>query len=446
MKNRVEVQAPPSKSLSHRAVIAASLAVGQSRLHGVLESDDLERTRECLQAAGAQIERLGRGEYLVTGVNGTPAGGSVDTSGPVDIDVGESGTTCRLLTAVLAVGTGDFRIFGRGRMHQRPIAELVEVLRSKGATVEYLEQEGCPPLMLRANGLLGGEAAISLEESSQYLSGLLLAAPLARRPLTVAIAGEKAVSWPYVGLTLRSMERFGASAQLEVLEDDKWQAADWHERQDVLPGRMRFKVPYGMYMGRELTVEGDWSNASYFLAAGALGPKAVTVRNLSPESQQGDKAILDILRAMGAAVAWEEGSVTVMPTPLRGVELDMGRCPDLVPTVAVLAAFAQGETRISNVAHLKIKESDRLEATAAMLRQAGAEVEVLPDGLYIEPLLTNPDLTGVFKTFSDHRMAMSASLLGIKSRQQVRLDNPHCVEKSFPNFWELWEVVTAASA
>lgn len=442
MTRTIEVQAPPSKSLSHRAVITASLAVGQSRLHGVLESDDLQRTRECMQAAGARIERLGPGEYQVSGVNGTPAGGSVDTTGAVDIDVGESGTTCRLLTAVLAVGTGDFRIFGRGRMHERPIAELVDVLRSKGATVEYLEQEGCPPLLLRANGLLGGEVGIGMEESSQYLSGLLLAAPLARRPLTVAVTGERGVSWPYVGLTLATMERFGASTRLEVLDNGDWQPADWRGCKDVLPGRMRFHVPYGMYMGRELTVEGDWSNASYFLAAGAIGPRPVTVRNLAPESQQGDRAILDILKKMGAAVVWEQGAVTVMPSPLRGVGLDMGACPDLVPTVAVLAAFAQGETVITNVAHLKIKESDRLEGTAANLRQAGAEVQVLDDGLRIEPLLSNPDLSGTFSACDDHRMAMSAALFGLRQRRSVQLDNPGCVAKSFPGFWELWKTVT----
>lgn len=441
MKERIEVQAPPSKSLSHRAVIAASLAVGESRLHGVLESQDLERTRACMQAAGAHIERLAPGQYHITGANGTPAGGSVDTTGPVEIDVGESGTTCRLLTAVLAVGTGDFRIFGRGRMHERPIAELVDVLRQKGATVDYLEQEGCPPLLLRASGLLGGEAEISMEESSQYLSGLLLAAPLARRPLTVAVGGEKAVSWPYVGLTLQTMELFGAESQLEVLRDDTWQLEDWRGRQQVVPGRMRFRVPYGMYLGRELTVEGDWSNASYFLAAGALGPQPVTVRNLSPDSQQGDKAILEILKKMGAAVVWEQGAVTVMPSPLRGVGLDMGACPDLVPTVAVLAAFANGETQIGNVAHLRIKESDRLEAVAGILRQAGAEVQVLSDGLQIDPLLQDPDLSAPFSACDDHRMAMSASLLGLKKGRQVRLDNPDCVAKSFPGFWELWESV-----
>lgn len=438
MTSPVEVAAPPSKSLSHRAVIAASLAVGESRLKGLLESDDLLRTLGCMAAAGAEVERLGVGEYRIVGTNGTPAGGTIDSEQPVDIDVGESGTTCRLLTAVLAAGNGNFRIFGHGRMHQRPIGELVEVLRAQGAEVDYLEQEGCPPLLLKAVGLKGGETGIGMAESSQYLSGLLLAAPLARRPMTVALTGDKAVSWPYVGLTLQTMELFGPKVRLELLENGDWRETDWHARQEVRPGRMRFRVPYGMYMGREVTVEGDWSNASYLLAAGALGPRPVTVRNLSADSQQGDRAIIKILQRMGAAVVWEQGAVTVMPGPLRGVQVDMGDCPDLVPTVAVLAACAQGETRIGNVAHLKIKESDRLQGTADELRRAGAEVAVLEDGLHISPLVGPPDLSQVFRTYDDHRMAMSAALWGLKGGGGVRLDNPRCVAKSFPEFWETW--------
>lgn len=441
----VTVQAPPSKSLSHRAVICAALSVGESKLSGVLESEDLERTRECMQAAGATIERLGEGEYRIVGCNGTPSGGSIDIDGAVDIDVGESGTTCRLLTAVLAVGNGDFKLFGRGRIHQRPIGELVDVLRSISAEIQYMETEGCPPLLIRAAGILGGEVEITLEESSQYLSGLLLAAPLARRPLTIRVGGEKALSWPYVGLTLQSMEDFGCSVRLQVLENDEWVPADWHELREVQPGRMRFAVPYGMYMGRSATVEGDWSNASYLLAAGALGPRPVTVENLQPTSQQGDRAILDILQAMGASIAWQPNAVTVMPSPLHGVDVDMGHCPDLVPTVAVLASMAEGETRIRNVAHLKIKECDRLHGSAEHLRQAGAAVEELDDGLRITPLAGTPDTSSVFPTYGDHRMAMSTSLYGLKGGE-VKHDNPACVAKSFPGFWDAWKIITTPAS
>ncbi len=446
MTQAIEVQAPASKSLSHRAVICASLAVGESVLHGVLESDDLDRTRACMQAGGARIEKLGHGEYKIQGVCGTLAGGMLETTGPALMDVGESGTTCRLLTAVLATGNGDFKVFGRGRMHERPIGELVEAVRSLGVEVRYLENEGCPPLLIRSSGMNGGEVAISMEESSQYVSGLLLAAPLARRPLTVSVRGEKGVSWPYVGLTLQTMALFGPQVRVEVREEDAWRETDWRALRRVLPGRMRFNVPYGMYMGREAQVEGDWSNASYLLAAGALGPRAVRVRNVSRDSQQGDRVIADILEKMGARVEWEQNAVTVSPAPLRGVHVDMGDCPDLVPTVAMTAAFASGETVISNVAHLQIKECDRLNGTAGELRRAGARVEVMPDGMRILPLRGRPDLAQTYRTYGDHRMAMSAALLGVPQGAPVRVDNPECVAKSFPDFWKVWAAVTEPGA
>lgn len=435
MNDPVIVSAPSSKSLSHRAVICACLAVGESGLNGVLESDDLMRTMDCMRATGAVIERLAPGRYRVQGVNGTPAGGS---DAPVDIDVGESGTTCRLLTAVLAVGSGDFRVFGRGRMHQRPIAELVDVLRSLGVEITYQKQDGCPPFVMRAAGLKGGECSITLHESSQYLSGLLLASPLARRPLTVNLGGDKAVSWPYVGLTLQTMTDFGAAVRVEMRSNGSWQEVDWRALEQAEPGRMRFRTPYGMYMGRTAQVEGDWSNASYLLAAGALGPRAVHVANLRKDSLQGDRAILEILEAMGASVTWKTDGVVLMPTPLRGVDVDMGHCPDLVPTVATVAAFAQGPTHIRNVAHLRIKESDRLQGVADELNRAGATVEVRDDGLAITPFAKAPDLLHEFRTYGDHRMAMSLSLLGLHGGE-VLLDNPGCVAKSFPGFWDEWK-------
>ncbi len=440
MSDIVNLNAPSSKSMSHRAVICASLAVGESSLTGVLESDDLERTMGCMRAAGAVIERQGPGAYKVQGTNGTPAGG---TDEPVQIDVGESGTTCRLLTAVLAVGNGDFRVFGKGRMHARPIAELVEVLRGKGVEVTYEGTEGCPPILMRSAGLLGGECDISLQESSQYLSGLLLAAPLARRPLTVNLVGDKAVSWPYVGLTLQTMTDFGAQVRVEMVDSQsgEWAEVDWRKLEQAVPGRMRFRTPYGMYMGRVTQVEGDWSNASYLLAAGALGSRAVKVANLRVDSLQGDRAILGILLSMGADIEWESDGVKVTPTPLHGVDVDMGASPDLVPTVATVAAFANGPTRISNVAHLRIKESDRLQGVADELTRAGARIEVLEDGLVVHPFESGPNLEPVFKSYDDHRMPMSLSLLGLRSGREVRLDNTACVAKSFPGFWDEWKKI-----
>ncbi len=434
------VDAPASKSLSHRVVIAAGLAPGESKLTNVLESQDLERTIDIMCLAGAQIEREGRGAYVVSGMPAGPVGGE---TAPLGVDVGESGTTCRLLTAVLAAGKGLFEIRGRGRMHSRPIGQLTAALERQGAGVEFLELPGCPPFRLRATGLAGGDAAIGLDESSQYLSGLLLAAPLARAPMTIAIAGEKVVSWPYIELTLQTLEEFGLDFRVERRVEGDWVAMPWREPSEVAPGAVRFVVQPGQYRAGDYAVEGDWSNASYFLAAGALGPGTVGLRRLSKKSRQGDRAVLAILERMGASVHWGAGMVTVTPAALRGVDVDMGDSPDIVPTIATLAALATGTTVIRNVAHLRIKESDRLEAVATNLRRIGATVDVLDDGLRIEPVADPGSLRGQsfdLTSFGDHRIAMSLSLLQ-RVGVTVNLDDPDCVAKSFPGFWDNWRVL-----
>ena len=435
----VIIQAPASKSLSHRALIAAALAGGASRLTNVLESEDTLRTMDILGLSGASIRREGPGVFAVSGVPRGPAGAPLDRDGePMDMDVGESGTTCRLLTAVLAAGQGAFLIRGRGKMHARPVADLVTALIGQGAQIRYMDRPGCPPMLLQASGLAGGETAVSLDESSQYLSGLLLAAPLARKELAVAIVGSKVVSWPYVGLTLQVMEDFGARFRVQVLEQDGWADVPWRNPGQAVPGRLRIVVRPGGYRPRDMAVEGDWSNASYFLAAGALGPDPVGVSGLRPDSLQGDRAILDILQRMGAAVHWDGDTVLVQGGDLCGVSLDMGHCPDLVPTVAVLAAQARGETVISNAAHLRIKESDRLEAVATGLKLAGAGVDVLEDGLRIRPAALPAGRRMGFATYGDHRLAMSLSLLEFAGIG-VDLDQPGCVAKSFPEFWARWK-------
>jgi 3-phosphoshikimate 1-carboxyvinyltransferase len=367
-----------------------------------------------------------------------PAGGAVE---PLVADVGESGTTCRLVIPILAAGNGVFRVQGRGRMHQRPVGELGQALQGLGVDLDYLENEGYPPLRIRAAGLPGGTVSIGLDESSQYLSGLLLAGPMARNVLVVAIGGSKVVSWPYVGLTLQAMEDFGVRFEVQRKTDaGEWEAADWRDPGEVAPGRLRFRITPSMYMGREARVEGDWSNASYFLAAGAVGQNPVRVEGLRRDSLQGDRAILDILERMGAAIAWEGDAVTVSPSALSGIDVDMGASPDLVPTVAVAAALATGETRIRNVAHLRIKESDRLAAVATELNRTGARVEVLEDGLRIQPGPMPAGERIEFSAYGDHRLAMCLSLLEL-AEVKVRLDDPDVVAKSFPDFWKYWRKV-----
>lgn len=438
----ITLQAPASKSVSHRMMMGAALAQGDSVVSRVLESKDLERTMDILRGAGAAIERLRPGEYAVSGMAGQPRGGRGE---PLSCDVHESGTTCRLLTAVLAAGTGRFRIHGAPRMSERPIGELTAALESLGVAFDFEDRIGFPPLVMATEGLSGGDVSIGMDESSQYLSGVLLAAPLTHAPLTVHIGGKKVVSWPYVALTLQALEAFGVPFAVERLEGGAWGAIDWRALEEAEPGRVRFRMEPAAYRAGRYAVEGDWSGASYFLAAGAIGPRPVRMEGLRADSLQGDRVMLDILRDMGARIDIEPDAVTVHPSALHGVDVDMGRCPDLVPTVAVVAAHASGPTRVRNAAHLRIKECDRIAVPAAELAKVGVRSEEHADGLTVHG---DPDLASrlgslegiAFSAHGDHRIAMSLALLELRGGRLL-LDNPSCVSKSFPDFWECWDQV-----
>ncbi len=442
----VTVEAPASKSLSHRALICAALAQGHSSLSGVLESQDTERTMACLTACGASFARVGAGEYRVSGMQNGPKGGPKSgealagkalTGEAADLDVGESGTTCRLLAGVVTAGQGRFRIHGAPRMHERPLGEPARALASQGVRFHFEAKPGYPPVVIETQGLPGGAVDVRLEESSQYLSGVLLAAPLARAPMTIALSGSKAVSWPYVSLTLQTMADFGAPAVVEALGENGFAPVDHRSVARAEPGKLRFKVTPAPYRPRSLRVEGDWSNASYFLAAGAVGKRPVRVRGLRRDSLQGDRAILDILAAMGAQVHWDEDGVTVSAPAegaLHGVNVDMGACPDLVPTVAVAACFAATPSTITNVAHLRIKECDRLETLATEIAKTGCGASMTLDSLTISPAPLEKGRSVAFGARGDHRMVMGPALFSLAGLA-VSFDNPGCVAKSFPGFW-----------
>ena len=433
----IAVTAPASKSMSHRMLIGAALARGESVLRHVLKSDDIACTRRILCAAGARMEDMRDGGLRVRGIAGALRGADLAGADALSCDVQESGSSCRLLTAVLAAGQGRFRLHGAPRIHERPIGALTAELEKLGASVLWEGRPGRPPFALETRGLRGGAVEAALDESSQYLSGLLLAAPLCREPLDITLGGTRAVSWPYVGLTLQTLENF--RIPFEVWEDANGRRrADWRALMEAEPGGLRFHMRPAAYTAGDFRVEGDWSGASYFLAAGAVGKEPVRVEGLRGDSLQGDRVIVDLLRRMGARVEESEAGIAVHPSRLRGIDADMGYCPDLVPTVAALAAFAQGETGIRNVAHLRIKESDRIAASAANLRAAGINVEERGDGLRIEGGTPLP--APLFRSFGDHRIAMSAAVLGLR-RGPVRLDAPEVVAKSFPAFWELWEKI-----
>ncbi|MFP4035772.1 MAG: 3-phosphoshikimate 1-carboxyvinyltransferase, partial [Desulfovermiculus sp.] len=298
-----------------------------------------------------------------------------------------------------------------------------------------------PPFVLTPHGLSGNQVNITLEQSSQYLSGLLLAAPYARSEMIINVTGDTVLSWPYVALTLQVMQNFGRLVQVQTRTDfAEWVNADWTSLTEIIPNQTRFVVSQGPYTPGNFHVEGDWSNASYFLAAGLLHPQGVTVRGLDPGSRQGDRKIMDILQAMGAPSRIAGRDITITPAELKGLETDMGSCPDLVPTVTVLAALAKSPTRITNVAHLRLKESDRAQAMATELARIGTRVDLDRDSLSITPRPLPRGEKIRFCTYGDHRVAMSLSLLELAGIE-VELDQPACVAKSFPGFWDAWEKV-----
>ncbi len=486
------LQAPSSKSMSHRMLMGAACASGESVVRRVLMSKDIECTMAALRGAGAHFtpmaetlenQEKGVQSFWVLGMDSPDAdqrSPSIQkTTDPISCDMHESGTSCRLLTALLSTCNGLFHIHGAPRLHQRPMHALTQALSQLGTQIRFLEKEDHAPFFLQGHALVKNTSknrgaalaqtiqatteaqntkslpmvTIDSDASSQYLSGLLLAAPRMQGGLRITLGGKKVVSWPYVGLTLQVLENFGIPFSVEQKREETWQKVDWRHMAEAIPGATRFCVSEAPYRAGEYVVEGDWSGASYLIAAGALGTTPVSIRGLNSASLQGDRAILDILQAMGGNFSWQEiftgkgdkrEHLQVFPTSLHGITVDMGACPDLVPTVAVLAAFAQGETLIHNCAHLRIKESDRIAAPATELRKAGVTVEEREDGLRIiglgkAPIFANETL---FSTHNDHRMAMSLALLGLHG-QTPQLDAPDVVQKSFPHFWDVWGQIHA---
>ncbi len=429
-----QIVAPPSKSFTHRAFICAGLAFGESFIKNPLISDDTNRTRECLEKLGAIFTDLSDG-VKVKGV-----GELKNFDVLLEFDVGESGTTCRLLIPVVAASKKvEARFYGRGRMHKRPVKDLTDVLEEMGVDFSWEENVGYLPFVMRSHGLDGRKVVIKLDQSSQYLSGLLLASPFAKDKVEIEIGGEKAVSWPYVGITLEVMETFGQKIKVFEKKDNNWIETDYRSIKEVLPGRIKFIVEPRPYKAvEEYKIEGDWSNSSYFIAAGLILKDGISIKGLKKDSLQGDKKILKIIEEMGGRYFWEGENLVIKPSNLKGTALDMGDCPDLVPTVGVLATIAEGTTVIKNVAHLRLKESDRLLGVASEIKKVGAHVEILEDGLKITSKKMNNRGKILFNTYNDHRMAMSLSLYELLGFEVI-LDNKECVKKSFPNFFKVWE-------
>ena len=394
------VQIPASKSQAHRMLICAALSKAPSRL--VLDgfSADIKATVQCLEALGARCEETANG-LSVTPVGVCPA--------QARLDVGESGSTLRFLLPVLGALGIRAEIQMHGRLPERPLSPLWEVLEAHGM---QLRQDGA---VLHTDGqLCAGDYSLPGNVSSQFISGLLFALPLLNENSTLTVTGALQ-SARYVAMTEQAL----AAAGIFTKKDGQvWQ----------IDGGQRYAAPAVQ------TVEGDWSNAAFFLCMGALSRQGVCVSGLDPASLQADRAITEILTRFGAEVNIEGDTVTVRRGTLRGITLDAGPVPDLVPVVSVLAALCAGETRIENAARLRIKESDRLRTTAALIEALGGTVRELPDGLVItgQPALAG----GSVDASGDHRIAMSAAVAACGCTQPVTVCGSACVAKSYPAFWE----------
>lgn len=413
---RAVVLVPGSKSLTNRALVVAALAQGPSRLTGALDSEDTQVMIAALRSLGISVEHNpALREIVVEG-----CGGQIPAQSAW-LQLSNSGTSLRFLTALCATGHGTFHLDGSPRMRQRPIADLLAALRALGAAARSDHDTGCPPVTIESDGLAGGHASVRGDVSSQFLSGLLMALPNAQGPTSIEVSGQL-VSQPYLAMTLAVMEAFGVNVCRDELR--------------------RFEIVPARYRGRTYAIEPDASAASYFFALAAITGGEITVAHLGSNSLQGDVAFVDALERMGCSVVRKPASTTLKAGTLRAIDIDMNAISDTVMTLAVVALFAQGATRIRNVAHIRHKESDRIAALATELRKLGAQVEEQTDGLIIEP---PPDqLHGArITTYDDHRMAMSFALAGLRIPDVTILD-PGCVAKTYPGFWDDLESVRSA--
>lgn len=404
---RATVRPPGSKSITNRALVCAALADGVSTLTGALDSEDTRVMCDGLGRLGIEVARCDNGHTLK--VHG--AGGAIPARS-ADLFCANSGTTIRFLTALATLGHGRFRLDGIERMRARPIADLLDALNQLGARAESELGNGCPPVIVHADGLPGGNARVRGDISSQYLSGILMAAPAAMSDVRLVIDGEL-VSQPYVRMTLAVMRSFGVEVETD--------AAMQH---------FAVRVPR-CYKARDYAIEPDASAASYFWAAAAITGGQVTVDGLTPASLQGDVAFVDCLQQMGCRVQQGACGTTVVGGPLRGIDVDMNAISDTVQTLAVVALFADGPTTIRRVGHIRHKETDRICALAAELRKLGGKVDEREDGLTIQP---GPPRPAAIDTYNDHRMAMSFALAGLRI-PGVQIREPRCVEKTYPAFF-----------
>jgi 3-phosphoshikimate 1-carboxyvinyltransferase len=403
-----EVSAPPSKSYTHRAVILASLATGESLIEDPLLSADTLYTIDACRSLGADIELEGN-RLTITGT-----GGQIRvTPGREKISAGNSGSTIRMVAPLAALASTKVVLDGDSRLRQRPVGDLLSALDSLGARARSLGTNGCPPIEIQGGKLSGGEVTVTGGVSSQHISALLMIAPYTKDGLRILIADELR-SKPYIDITLNIMREFGVEA---VNKDYK---------EFLVKGGQRYRA-------KRYQIEGDYSSAAYFLAAGAIGGKPVTVKNLKNNSAQGDKSLLNILSQMGCSVEHQKEAVIVSRRDeLKGVTIDMGDYPDLVQTVAAVAAYAQGKTEITNIGHLRFKETDRISDTAAELGKMGIKIEVTDNTMLI---YGGKPRGAEIEARNDHRMVMSVSMAALFAEGNSIINGAEAVTKSYPRFF-----------
>jgi len=411
-----EVNLPGSKSLSNRALLLAALAEGTTKITNLLESDDTRHMLNALKQLGIEY-RLSedKTECIVVG-----NGGPINSESFEELFLGNAGTAMRPLCAALCLGKGSYLLTGEPRMKERPIGHLVDALRQAGASINYIETEGYPPIQIEARGLSAGNVEIEGAISSQFLTALLLASPMVKEDMTISIIGEL-VSKPYIDITLHIMKEFG----VDVINDN-------YEKFSIKGGQTYKAVDSFM-------VEGDASSASYFLAAAAIKGGTVKVTGIGKNSIQGDVAFADVLEKMGAKVEWGDDFVSVTKRELNAVDMDFNHIPDAAMTIATTALFAKGTTTLRNIYNWRVKETDRLFAMATELRKVGAEVEEGEDYLKITPpkQLKHADID----TYDDHRMAMCFSLLALDP-VSVTINEPECTAKTFPTYFDVLESIS----
>lgn len=407
---KADVNVPGSKSYSHRICIAAALSDGLCMIKNCLSSEDINYTLSALRCLGVRIEEKPDALWI------TGRKGLFDCYDK-PIDLGNSGTSMRLITGLTAIGKGIYNLTGSDRMQKRPMNDLLDGLRELDIFAVSIGNNGCPPLQVKGGEFAGMDVHLNCSVSSQYLSSLLLVAPITKKGLRIHVT-HGPISKPYIDMTLDIMSRFGITVSRD--------------------GYLHFYVPGNQtYRSGSYVVEPDCSQAGYFWAAAAITGSEVKVKGVTKDSKQGDVKFLDVLASMGCQVSHASDGISVIGGSLSAVKVDMADMPDLVPTLAVVASFAKGHTVIKNVAHLRAKESDRLSAISTELSKMGISVTVTDKDLIITG--GNPH-GAVIECYKDHRIAMSFAMAGLVV-PGVTITDKKCVEKSFPKFWEVLDAL-----